>query len=469
MTLKQKTFSAVRWTTLAGVMRAFMQITQVAILSRLLSPKDYGLMAMVGVVLSFASLFSDMGINSAYIYRQGVTLEQRSSLFWLNILVSVIVTLIVIASSPLFAWYFGNEQLTSLMILSSMTFIFSAIGQQVRLTSEKELDFRPVVLQEIVAALLGFASAVVAALSGWGVYSLVVSGIVSALANTALSWIFLARGWFPMRHFRKEDVRPFLGFGSASLANNIVNQINSSIDIFLGGRLLNSAQLGLYSVPRNLTLQVQFMVNPIITRVGFPLIAMVQSEKDKVKAIYLKTINMTSSTNAPIYLVIAFFAPEIVSILLGSGWVLSSQILRILALWGGIRSTANTIGSLLYGMGRADLSLKWNLGLFLVTPAVMWVASKGGPEGISWALLCLQLILFIPSWYVLVSPVCQAGLAEYTLSALKPFLLAALSVLPGYLLSQQFDGQIMRLAIGISVSAPIYLILSYKYNLFWFV
>lgn len=93
VTLKQKTFSAVRWTAVAAVARAVLQVGQMAVLARLLSPKDYGLMAVVGVVLSFAAVFADLGVNNAYVQRQGVTQEQRSSLFWLNVSMSTGLTL----------------------------------------------------------------------------------------------------------------------------------------------------------------------------------------------------------------------------------------------------------------------------------------------------------------------------------------------------------------------------------------
>lgn len=468
MTLRWKTLSAIRWTTTAAVMHGLLQLAQVAVLARLLSPEDYGLMAMVGVVLSLAGLFADMGVNSAYIQRQRISLEQRSSLFWLNILLSAALTALVVGASPLLSWFFGDARLAPLMMLSASTFILGALGQQVRLSAEKELDFAPVVMLEVCAALLGFATAILAAIAGWGVYSLVASAIVSAVVATALTWMFLARGWRPMWRLRMEDIRPFLGFGGASVANDIVNQINLTIDLLLGGRLLAAAQLGLYSVPRNLILQVQFMVNPIITRVGFPLIAQVQSDVVRVRSIYLKTMNMTASTNAPLYVGIAFFAPEIIAIVLGVGWDRSAELLRILALWGGLRSTGNPVGSLLFGMGRADLALKWNLALMVVVPPVVWLGSQRGPEGMAWALLCVQLACFIPAWYALVRPLCHAGLVEYAMSALKPFMFAWFGVAPAYWVAVQFDGALIRLAIGVAISAPLYVAISYRGNRDWF-
>lgn len=467
MTLKHKTFSAVRWTTVASGARAVLQLAQLAVLARLLAPEDYGLMAMVSVVLGFAGLFADMGMNSAFVQRQNVSEQERSSLFWLNVGLSGVLTLLVVALSPLLAMWFGDARLTPLLMLAASTFVISALGQQVRMSAEKALNFRPVVLLEVVAALLGFATAVIAALAGWGVYALIAGGIVGALAGTVLAWLFLASGWRPLWRFRLADVRSYAGFGGALVANNLINEVNRNIDLLLGGRLLGATALGLYSMPRNIVFQIQGLVSPIITRVGFPLIAQVQADIPRVRAIYLKTLNMTAATNAPLYIGIAFFAPEVVRVVLGSKWLDAADLLRVLAVWGFLRSTGNPVGSLLLGMGRADLSLKWNLGMLFVVPPALWAGSHYGTMGLAWALLGVAAALFIPGWLVLVRPLCNAGLWEYTVAALRPLVLSVAAIAPGYYLAHMVIDVAARLLIGAIVAVPLYLWLSLMLNREW--
>jgi O-antigen/teichoic acid export membrane protein len=469
MNLRLSTFSAVRWTAIGAITGAVLRVGQIAILARLLAPADYGLMAMVGVVLGFAGLFSDLGVNSAYVHRQQVTQEQRSSLFWFNVAVSAGLTGLVIALSPVFAWFFGDERLRPLIMIAASTCIINALGQQVRVAAEKELDFQRVVLLEVVAAILGFFSAVLAAISGWGVYSLILGGVVSASTSTLLAWSYVSRGWRPTMRLRIEDLRPFLGFGAATVVNGIVNHINLTIDLFLGGRLLSSAQLGYYSVPRNLVLQLQFIINPIITRVGFPLIAQVQSDPTAVRNIYLKTVNMTSSTNAPIYIFLAIFSSDVVTLLLGPGWSDSASLLRVLAIWGFVRSTGNPVGSLLLGMGRPRLALQWNTALLLVIPPVLWIGSQYGPNGLAWGLLLLAIVLFVPSWLILVRPLCHANLSDYSVAALRPLLLASLSVVPAYILVGNIELPVVRLIAGVVVATMAYFAISYRANRDWFI
>jgi O-antigen/teichoic acid export membrane protein len=240
-----------------------------------------------------------------------------------------------------------------------------------------------------------------------------------------------------------------------------------SIDLLLGGRLLAAAQLGLYSVPRFLVNRVQETVNPIITRVAFPLIAEIQNDKDRVRSVFLKTLNMTASTNAPIYIAIAIFSEDVVRVILGEGWDESATILSLLALWGAIRSTGNPVGSLLLGMGRATLSLKWNLGLLLIIPPAVWVGAFFGVLGISWSLLIIQAALFIPGWFFLVRPLCHARLSEYSVSALRPLVIAAFAGIPAYYMVDLLVGSIYRLIVGIIILSLFYLILSYFLNQDW--
>ncbi len=448
-------------------MRALLQIAQLAVLARLLSPADYGLMSMVSVVLVLAAIFADMGMNSAYVQRQSVSEFERSSLFWLNLAVSGAFTSLVLVTSPLLAHWFGDARLTPLLMLAASTFVISALGQQIRMSAEKAMNFRPLIRIEVAAALLGFAAAVIGAFVGLGVYALLLGGVVNAAGSTALAWIYLANGWRPLWRFRLLDVRGYIRFGGALVASNFVNELNRNVDLLLGGRMLGATDLGLYSVPRQVVFQVQGVVNPVVTRVGFPLISQIQSDLPRVRAIYLKTLNMTASINAPLYVGLAYFAPQVVGLVLGDKWLEIADLLRILAVWGFIRSTGNPVGSLLLGMGRAELALTWNLAVLVVVPPALWAGSRFGTLGLAWALLASSLVMFVPGWYVLVWSQCKAGLWEYCLATLKPFLLAVVAISAGYFAGIAAKDSYLRLGIAIIASVPLYLWLSYLLNREW--
>ncbi len=424
-------------------------------------------MAIVGVVLSYSNIFSDFGINSAFVQRQGVTEAQRSSLFWFNLFASVALSLAIMALSPIVSAFYGERRLIIILVVVSTTFIFSALGLQLKLAAEKDLHFRPVILIELFAAAAGLAFSISLALNGFGVFSLVGSAVLSAALNTALTWIFLRNDWTPQLRFDFREVRPFIAFGVAIVSNNLINQVNSTIDILMAGRLLTTSQVGLYSLPRNLTLQIQGTFNPIATRVAFPLFSKIQSNKDQVKAVYLSMMNMTSSVNGPAYIFIAIFATQITNLLFGPAWAQSSTVLAILALWGLFRSTSNPVGSLLLGVGRPELALRWNLTLLLLVPPSIFFGANYGEAGIAITLACVQILLFIPNWYFLVRPTTDATFTEYIKEALLPFILAVASALSAKGAAIEFTSPTLELALGGLIFSCCYLTLSYFFNRPW--
>lgn len=467
MTLKLKTYSSLRWTTGGSIFRVLLQLAQLAVLARLLRPEDYGLMAMVTVMTGLTALFADLGLGNAYVQRQQVSEAERSSLFWANIFLSATLALLLLIGGPFFAVMLGDARLSPLLQLASVALIGNSLGQHLRKHAEKHLNFRGVVLTEVLAAIAGFLASLSAALTGWGVYALVVGALVSALAASVLAWGMLADGWRPKAHCRWADLRGFMGFGGTVVLNDLLNEINKGVDILLGGRMLSAAALGLYSVPRQIVFQIQGAVNPIITRVGFPLIARIQHDRAQVRSIYLKTLNMTAATNAPLYIGVAAFSAPLVAIVFGRQWERSVELLSLLALWGYLRTTSNPVGSLLLGMGRADLSLKWNLAQVFVVFPLLWLGAQWGVLGLAWALLAHAVLMFIPGWFFLVRPLCHASLGGYVLAALRPALLAVLAVLPAIWMSRALIGQGLAFVLAVLFYGAAYLALSMAFNREW--
>ncbi len=468
MTLKEQTYSAVRWTSATAACRALLQLAQVAVLTRLLSPADFGIMAIVTVAIGISSLLADGGINRAYVQRQTVSREERSSLYWLGIILGCATSLLLVSLSPTLAKIFGDQRLSPLIMLTSLLFVITSMAQQLRMTAEKKLEFRRIFFIDLVSSLFGFLIALCAAYTGYGVYSLVFAVLASATIGSGLAWILLADGWSPMWRLQLRDIRPYLGFGLSLTASNLVSELSRSVDLLLGGRLLTSTALGLYSLPRQLVFQIQGLVNPIITRVSFPLISQIQNDIPRVRRIYLQSLNMIASTNAPLYIGIAAFAPEIVQLLFGEKWNSATSVLRILAIWGGIRTLGNPVGTLILGMGRAKLALRWNIFQLFIAPPVLWMGSHYGVDGIAWALLIVVCATILLMWYFLVKPLCKAGLLEYLDACFRAFLIAAFSILPAYLACSGIDSSALCLMAAVGIAAPVYAVLSYKFNRAWF-
>lgn len=468
MSLREVAFSSIRWTAAATVGRTVLQIVQVAILARLLAPQDFGLMAIVMAILAFMQMFVDFGVSSAIIHRQRITAGQFSSLYWLNILGGCLLCAVMLGLAAPLAVFFGDPRLQPLLAIASSSFVIASIGQQLRVKAEKDLNFKSLAKIELIASFSGLLVAVAIAVRGGGVYALIGGALASATVVSALAWAVLSDGWRPQGRLNLREIRPFLGFGGYVLGNGVINTVNSQADILLGGRVLDAGSLGSFSIPRDFCLRIAGAINPIVTRVGFPLMAKVQDERRNLRKLYSRTLRMTASVNAPVYLAIAVFAPELVMVLLGDQWEASIPLLRILALWGLVRSTISPVGSLLYGAGRADLSFKWNLGLLFVYPPALYVGVQHGALGMALMMLGFVSLLVPSSWPILIRPLTGMPIGEFGAQILVPIVNAGIAAVAAYGAAAAFSSAVPRLATGLAVGAGAYVLLSRFLNRPWF-
>lgn len=467
MTLRERAFSGVRWTTLSSLGRALLQISQIAILSRLLAPADFGLIALVMAIMAFLQIFSDAGISNAVIYFQHITQDQLSSLYWLNVSVSIFLALTLLASSYWVSSWYQQPALQYLLMLAAATLVFGSLGQQIRARAQKDLRFSDLAKVELIAAFVGFLVASSLAWLGAGVYSITIGSLMAAAIGCLLAWLRLSNGWRPRARLRLAEISQFLQFGAYMIGNNLADTFNSQVDILLGGKLLGAQAMGTYSVPKELNLRIAGLVNPIATQVGLPVMAKARGDEALLKAIYLQTMRMTASVNFPIYVTIGLFAPEIVHLLLGQQWNDAVPVLRLFSIWALLRSTGNPVGSLLMARGRADLSFKWNMVWLLIMPPFILAGSHFGVSGMAISMAGLSVLAYWPNWYVLVRPMCGARLGEYSLQMAVPLALSLFAGLAGYHGAHLFMGDLLRVIVGVSLGGAAYLGLSWRFNRTW--
>ena len=462
--MKQKAITGVKWTTLSKVVVTSFQLIYIAVLARYLSPVDFGLMAIVMVVIGFSQAFMDMGISNAIIYKQGITDEQLSSLYWLNIGSGVVLAGFVILLSPLIADFYNQSAIEDILVLLSLTFIITAIGNQYRILFQKELRFNILAKIEIVSAIASLVVAVYCAMNDFGVYALVNGSLTTVIVSSSLVFITGIKEHKPAFVFHYAEIKGFINFGLYQMAEKSVNYFSSQFDILLIGKLLGAESLGIYSLVKQLVMRPSMIINPIVTQVAFPLMSKVQDDTEQLKSIYLKMINSLSSINFPIHIAMAILAEAIVVVLFGDKWITAVPILQILSIYAMLRSTGNPIGALLLAKGRADLGFWWNFALFFIIIVVIYMGSSFGLKGIAWSLLLLQVVLSVLSWYFLVNRLCSAGFLEYYKQILNPLFLATISGAIGYSGLIITDNYLLQITSVSVIGLIVYVILSMYFN-----
>ena len=378
-----------------------LQFVQIATLARILSPADFGLMAMITVVIAFGAAYADMGLSNAVIYRQDATRDQLSSLYWLNVLAGLCVFGAIVALSPAIADFYREPRLVRLLPLAGLIFVITPFGQQFQMLLQKSLRFRLLGVVDICGAMVGAATAITCALAGLGVVSL----IAGQLANTGLRVAILAAvGWRtsrPRLRFRWRDTHGYVSFGLYQMGERSINQLTANLDYLIIGRVLGPAVLGPYALAYQLVVLPIQKLNPVLTRVAFPVFALRQEDMGALRRGYCRVSGLLVFGVYPFIVGLVVLAPVVVPVLYGDRWAAAVPLVQILGCMALFKALSNPSGSVILAIGRANVGFWLTLGVALLAAvSFMLAVSHGGVIVVAWAwvgiaALALSIIMLI--------------------------------------------------------------------------
>jgi len=393
--LKQRTIAGIAWSTGAHAGTQVIQFAIGVLLARLLSPEEFGLIGMVLVFSGFAGLFAEFGFASAIVQRDRVSELNRSSIFWLNLLIGCALALIFAGAAPLIADFFRSPQLEPIARALSLMFIIGAVGIVPRALLQKRMVFDRLARIEIVSSLAAGLLAVGLALAGFGVWSLVSQYLAAALITTGMALALC--GWSPRLIYSRAAVRELLGYSANLFGFKFVNYWSRTADNLLIGRLIGSAGLGIYTRAYSLMLLPITHVIRTISRVMFPALAAVQNDKPRVARIYLRSTRMIALVSFPMMFGLFAVAEPFVLTLFGERWAGVVPVLSILCGVGVLQAVTNPVGWIYQSQGRTDWMFRWGVGASLFTVLALVIgASYGSVEAVAWAYLIANVLLFYP-------------------------------------------------------------------------
>ena len=398
MSLKRLAIRSTQWSAAETIAVTAIQLFQFAILARVLHPKDFGLMALVALVISFAQLFEGMGIPEAVIQRAEPTVKELSSLYWFNLLMGAAAFGIVYVGAPAISRVFAEEQLTALVRVVGISLLISPLGMLFYALMRKELHFGLVAIANVSAFAVGALVALSAALLlSEGVWALVWGGLAHTCTRTLFCLIYARARHIDLHwHCAWFELKSYLNFGSFYVASMVANFFNARVDQLMIGGLLGATELGYYRIASQLTTEVVQKINPILTRVAFPVFVRLREDPARLKAGYLQLLRMLSLLNSPLYVGLIIVAPWAVPLIFGERWGPAIPLVQILAGYALIRAIGNASGGLILAYGRPDWSFRWNVGMLAVTPPVVYlVGLTQSMQNVAWSLFGLQCVLLL--------------------------------------------------------------------------
>ncbi len=416
MSLKLKTISGVKWTTFSSVVLTIVGVVKISVLARFLEAADFGLMALVTFVLGFMELFMDMGLTSAILHKQKISEDEYASLYWINIVFSVILFALISLASPFIGALYNEAELVVLIPIMAISIMLSALGRQFKTIEQKQLNFKYLAITDIVGSSLGLAVGIITAIGGFGVYCLVYSALVQYAISNGIYFVNGLRERGLILRFRYSETKPFLKIGIYQVGGQILNYFNRDLDILLIGKFFGSDILGSYSLAKQLVQRPMQILNPIISKVASPVLALMQEDTYKLKGTFLSFLNLVATINFTAYGLLALFAFPAVLLLYGKQFLDIVLLVQILSVYMFFRSVGNPVGALVTATGRTDIEFYWNLFVLILFPFPIYLGAQYSIELVALFLVLTSLISLFPFWRLLIFRLCGASANEFFIS-----------------------------------------------------
>lgn len=349
MSLHHKVINGATWRVIGRVSSQAAQFAMAVVLARLLTPDEYGLIAMATVFLAFAGSFSEFGFGVALIQRKELNDEHPNSAFWVNMGVGVLLFALFSLASPWIADFYSEPQLESIVPVLALPFLFEPLGMVQRSMLHRSMNFRSLAVVELATAASSGAIGIVLAVNGYGVWSLVVSAVLSRAINIGISWWYIK--WLPRWGFSQIALRELFGFSGNFTLYGVIDYLGKSLDRLLIGRFMGAHDVGIYNRAYAIMMAPFTQIVWVVASVLFPALSSIQEDKERVGRIFLRSISLVTFISMPALLGLIVVADPFVRVLFGAQWLEAIPILQIFCLLGLAEIIKNMIGAVIESQG----------------------------------------------------------------------------------------------------------------------
>jgi O-antigen/teichoic acid export membrane protein len=410
------------WSFGVLVGRYVLSLASTAVLARLLSPRDYGLLAMVATITVMAQAVSDFGLSWATVQRAQLDRNQIDALFFVNCAFGLFLTLVSLISAPFVARFYHHPELTKIVMLCSGTLLFSAVAVQPTALLRRQMKLKELSMCSLWSLSISAAVTVVLALAGFGYWALVVQLVLQQAITTVL--VFPTSGYYPKYPLHLMNIGTLLRFGGYSAAYGMVNYFSRNLDNVLIGKYWGAVALGFYSRAYFLMSLPGMLVIGVFSGVLIPALSSLRNEPARMEATYLHALRLITVLGCSMAVGLAATAPEIVEFIYGPKWQPVVPILLWMAAASILQPIQNTAQWLYIVAERGRGMFVMGLVVAVAATLAFVLGIHSGPIGVARAYAISSALVAYP---VLRMGNRACGLdVKKAISASAPLLLCAL-------------------------------------------
>lgn len=452
--LKSSATKGVIWSAIDKFAVQMGQFVVSIVLARILMPEDFGLLGMLAIFIALSQTFIESGMGLGLIQRQDRSDIDFSTVFVFNLAVSSLFYFLLFFSAPWIASYFNQPQLIDLTRVLGLNLFMSSISIVQRTKLTIAINFKAIAQTNVIGVIIGGGAGIIAAMNGFGVWSLVLQTLLGSFASSVSLWFF--SHWTPSIAFSRNSFSNLFGFGSKLLLSGLYAQLLTNIYNICIGKYYPISSLGYYTRAKGFADISAGTITSILQQATFPILAAVQNDKEKLVSVYSRMIRMSSFFIIPIMTLIALLAKPIVILLLTEKWVSVVPLLQWMVFARIFLPMSAINMNLLNAIGRSDLFLKVDLSKFPLTVIAMIITIPLGVKAMIIGHVVTSGVAFfinayLPGKYYGYGPLNQ-------LKDMFPVLLATIGMsLLVFFMTLFVDSLILQLIIGSVLAIVSYL------------
>ena len=392
MSLKKQALSGMFWSSLQLFSTQGIGFVVSIILARLLLPAEFGLIAMLGIFMGLGTSLINSGLTQSLIRTQDADEEDFSTVFFFNLIGSVLIYGIIFVIAPLIAAFYNQQLLTSIIRVYSVTFIINAFSAIQTTRLNKKMDFKTQMKVSIPSLIIGSTVGITMAFNGYGVWSLVWSAIIQSLAATVQLWYWSK--WKPIWVFNWEKFNHHYHFGVKLMFSGILDIIFTNAYTIIIGKFFAPAQVGYYNRADTLQMLPVGNISSIITKVSFPLFSSIQDDNNRLKSVYKRIMQMVIFLVAPTLIIMAVLAEPMFRLLFTDKWLPAVPYFQILCFNGILYPIHSYNLQILNVKGRSDLFLKLEIIKKVLVVLVILISFQFGIYGLLYGGVFTSILCF---------------------------------------------------------------------------
>lgn len=382
MSIERQAVAGLKWTAASKLVVQVFAWAVTLLVMRLLAPADYGLMAMVAVVISIASTVAELGLGASIVQARSLPPKELGQVAGLVVLLNLAIGGAVAAGAPLVALGFAEPRLTPLVQVMSLQFVLSAIASVPQALMSRNLEFKQAAWIELASGLVISVATLTLALTGSGVWSIVIGNLAGAGTRTLLLVIF---GENVRPDFRLSGIRAHLRYGGIMTLTRMGWDLILQTDIMVASRFLSHGAIGTYSVGLHLATLPMQKIMSVVNQVAFATVARLQEDRSRLRDGLLSAFRLATLVSVPLLWGLSSCAPEVVHLILGPKWHDAIFPIQVMSLVIPVRLVSGLMWTAVTAVGRVDIFLQLMLMGVVIFPGSFLVGVQWGLEGLALA------------------------------------------------------------------------------------